>query len=274
MKWKAAVPGTRVWTCVPAFGPNGNLYVGSSEGVVWSFDPYGKVRWRGDFPGISGISPIVVAPQGFVYGLGRDLSLSAISLEGKLLWRTDSQAGGLTPPLIAPDGGAICVETLSGKIRRYLPDGTLRWEYSYQPGASIRCEPCVDASGNTIVNTTINMQNFLQAISIDGRPSWQRPCGVMFNSVGVDTKNRVWVFDGDPSSSKGGLAAQTSNPLSFLTANRMPRGYLTVLDSSSGKVLGQTRTPFYFPMLDGVDPRPDGSIMTIGDDGVLYCYDL
>jgi hypothetical protein len=267
--WQRAVPGTRIWTCVPAFGPHDNVYVGSSEGVVWSFDVNGKQRWVGSFPGISGISPISVSSDGTVYGLGRDLSLTAISNDGKQLWRTAPRMGGLDAPLIGPDGGPTCVETLQGKIRHFSKKGDLLWEYAYQPGNSIRDHALSDKQGNVYVNGSINMGNNIIAVNPSGQLKWYVPCGALFSSLGVDTKGRVWLSDDNGASTSTGVSK--AGIMSYL--HRKPNGYLRVFDGATGKILGKISTPFYFSLVDQIVSLKDDMVM-LGEDGQLYCYGM
>ena len=266
--WRKAVPGTRVWTCVPAFGPGDEIFVGSSEGVVWSFDVKGNKRWKGDFAGISGITPITAANDGTVYGVGRDLSITAISNEGKQLWRSDPRVAGLAAPFVAPDGGPTCVDTLSGAVRHFSPDGEMLWEYHYQPGSAIRNEPVIDAHGVVVVNANINMENRIAAVSADGHELWSLPCGTLFNTLGLDGKGRLWMIDSDPHSARGKPGGGFPN-----LTNKAPRGYLFVIDPDTGKLLGRTRTPFYFSLTDGL-ARLGDSMVALGENGELYCYEL
>lgn len=139
-----AADGTPGWrwsggdalTALPAFSPDGGVYVMTNAGNLWAFDPNGRVRWTTRLCAVSGTGSWpgpAVGADGVIYAACRDPHVFAIDpTGGDIRWAfaADEARGTgtdiVTTPLMGSDG-TIYAANDAGTLFALHPDGQLRW---------------------------------------------------------------------------------------------------------------------------------------------------
>ncbi|MGH7996351.1 MAG: S8 family serine peptidase [Opitutaceae bacterium] len=199
-RWQSAT-GDAI-TCSPTVGPGGSIYVGSTDGLFYAFNPDGSAAWTYDPSVIAGLgsttgfdtSSAAVGSDGTVYAgvVGSDGgAVFALSSAGALKWSYVLPASGAYPtcsPILAADGSVVFKDS-SG----YLDDldastGALRSQASV-PGLSYAA-PAIAPDGTIYSGTDADV---LYAIASNGSPKWTFDAGgPIYTSAAIDAGGQVY----------------------------------------------------------------------------------
>ncbi len=167
--------GAAIWGS-PAIGPDGKVYVGCTNGKVYSltFDGSAFTPYREYPAGAATIGAVystpAVARDGTVYVGSRDDYLYALTPEGSVAWSFD--VGGFvdSSPTIGHDG-TVYVGSWSGTVCAVNPsDGTERW--SVETGADVSGSPAIGPDGTVYVASGSKVS----ALNGEtGEPVWTAP---------------------------------------------------------------------------------------------------
>lgn len=153
----------------PAIGPDGTIYIGSTDSSLYAVNPDGSLKWS--YPGAEALHTPVVGPNGVVYVSGKP-SMCAIDAKGKLLWITPTAQDATTPALAAD--GTVYTGDASGAF--YAMDGAtghVKWQVALTPFDPAN-QPIVGADGLIYAGAT---DGTLYAISPDGTVKWKLAAG-------------------------------------------------------------------------------------------------
>ncbi|MGC4047241.1 MAG: PQQ-binding-like beta-propeller repeat protein [Armatimonas sp.] len=291
----------------PTIGPNGAIYIGSTNGRLFAFNPNGSERWSVQTGGAIEGAPMV-GINGIVYVASGDGSVTAFRdnvTSAEAAWsNSPSLAGRVNGSLTMDRNGFIYAASESGGSGNDVAsvdslNGVVRW--AIRLGDSVLGSPALNAAEDTLVVTTgagrvvaLNSQTgtVRWTFQMDGTTFTSSP--VIGTVGGAETVfattqqgfvyaldaasgTEVWLtpFDtqgqvfGTPAlSSDGRLCVTTYDNVSGLDENR-----LWVLDASAGQaiVVGEV-------LPAGVVSSPalsaDGSQVYVGCyDGKLYGID-
>ncbi|MBM3322321.1 PQQ-like beta-propeller repeat protein [candidate division WOR-3 bacterium] len=164
-RWRIRLDTTNAQNSSPAIGPDGTIYVGSSDSSLCAVNPDGSFKWRYPVAGAVMSSP-AVGTDGTVYFGCDDSRLYALSPDGSLKWRHAVGGACRSSPAIAADG-TIYVGSNSRYLYAVNPNGTHRW--AFLTGGAIRSSPAVAADGTIYFGS---LDNCLHAINPDGSAAW------------------------------------------------------------------------------------------------------
>ncbi len=136
-------------TNVPAVGPDGTIYVSSSDLEFYAINPDGTLKWRTTTEGHADSSSAAVAPDGtIVFGIFYLPTIYALNPDGSIRWVVEHGETGYTAaPAIAADG-TIYVKENAGVLRALDPtDGSQRWSYTISGGEGSYGGPAVGPDG-------------------------------------------------------------------------------------------------------------------------------
>ena len=189
-------------------------------GGLFALDPDGRLLWKEEF-GSDVLSPLI-GQDGRVYVAEFGGALHALDLRGSeppvRAWTFESQETSYGSPALARDG---TVYWTAGRELIALEDGgdraRVRWRFEAQ--SLVEVSPAVAPDGTVILGTN---DRFQYGIGPDGRERWRYPReDITYSSPGVTADGAVRFGD--------------------------HRGFLTVLDSATGKRIarysGQRRKP-------------------------------
>jgi outer membrane protein assembly factor BamB len=241
------VPNEGVYFGGPAIGPDGTIYIGTSEAGVsdaltthglYAVDRNGRTKWKYT-TGKSIKSSPVIGPDGTIYimvGIGTDTdangldsSLHAIDPEGQKKWECPNLGSfGVGPvpdsPAIAKDGTIY----VSGAHDLFaLQNGcNVKWTYHFPDLdsvlgdgtryhlSSLRSSPSVGDDGtvyvNTLEETHSNVVGGIYAFSPSGQLRWHHPgSGCVPPAIGADGTIYAGYGSYDPSGTPPKLVAIT-----------------------------------------------------------------
>ncbi len=117
-------------TNAPSVGPDGTIYVSSSDTYFYAINPDGSLQWRTATEGYSDSSSAAIAPDGsIVFGTNLGYATS-LNPDGSIRWtRTPGNGAFFSAPAVAADGTAYFKET-SGNLFAFAPDGEIVWTYT------------------------------------------------------------------------------------------------------------------------------------------------
>lgn len=190
--------GTIAWayqtgSCIdssPAIGPTGCIYVGSYDGYLYCLYPTGTLRWRYAAGSMIWSSPAVTS-DGTVYFGAEDGAVYALNADGTLKWRRMTGGALSSSPSVGADG-SICIGSGDGRIYCLNADGGQRW--SYQTGSAVISSPAIDTNGVIYCGSG---DGFLYAITPVGTRKWRQYLGkIIDSSPAVTSDGNVYVGTG------------------------------------------------------------------------------
>ncbi len=166
----------------PSIGPEGDIYVGSSEGYLYSLSPGGEKNWR--FNASAGIdSSPAVGEEGNIYFGDRNGNFYSLYSNGTLRWVRDIGAPfegigeNATPspifssPVVTSDG-SILVAIQRSMLFSFYSNGTVEWKYN--PGGYILSTPAVDEDGRIYLGMVVPILGWgrMESLSPSGEEIW------------------------------------------------------------------------------------------------------
>jgi outer membrane protein assembly factor BamB len=145
--------------------PDGNVYVGSFDGFLYSIGPNGILRWKKPLEGHVFSTPAIDA-RGNVYVGSDGDSFFSFSSSGELRWRLPTEGDADTGVVIAEDG---TIHFGAGRdLYAVSSDGDVRWRF--RALGKIYSTPAVDDDGTVYVGS---QDDRFYAIGPDGRLRWE-----------------------------------------------------------------------------------------------------
>ncbi len=148
----------------PAIGPDGTIYVGSSDSSLSAVSADGALIWRYYTDGYVEYSPALAA-DGTIYFRSDDNHLYSLTPDGVFKWRYFLGSGVTSCPALAADG-TVYVGANDDYLRAFNPDSTLKW--FYLTGGTIRSSPALAVDGTVYLGS-----DHLYALNPDGTLKWQ-----------------------------------------------------------------------------------------------------
>ena len=139
----------------PAVGPDGALYVGSTDRYFYALNPNGSLRWR-IAPSVDPeleppvITESALASDGAIHFGTNGGFAYALNPDGNARWIANpSPSPFLVAPAVAADGTSYYAQA-DGILRAFSPSGVLRWSYVV-PGLTNFGSPVVSSDGTVIL---------------------------------------------------------------------------------------------------------------------------
>ena len=145
----------------PAIGPDGTIYVGSSDSSMYAVNPGGTLKWRFRTADEVRSSPSIAA-DGTVYFGSQDNYLYALNPDGTLKWRYETGKNVGSSPAIAADG-TVYFGSDDHFLYALNPDSTLKWRY--WTGGDVDASPAIGSDGTIYVGSD---DDYLYALNPDG----------------------------------------------------------------------------------------------------------
>ena len=183
LKWQR-LTGDTIAFSNPAIGVNGNIHVGSDDGLLSTFTPAGIPLWaRKTGARIHGGSPVVdTGTYGTLYVGSFDRNLYAYDYNGNQLWKFATTDALASAPAVSAEG-TIYLAGGDGKVYALNRDGTQRWVVSVGDGTT--GSPVIGADGTLYIASVVYNNasgHKLYALRPDGTVKWTFTAG---NSVGT-----------------------------------------------------------------------------------------
>jgi len=156
---------------VPAIGPDGTIYVGSSgSNYLYAINPNGTIKWK--FPvqlysdSTYYFPAVTVDSNGTVYVGGTDKYLYAINPDGTLKWKYQAGSSGMFAA-VDPSTGTVYFTAHDYYVYAFSQSGSLKWRYLLSGTPS---NPVVGPDGTVYVG---DANGYFYAIKPDGTLKWR-----------------------------------------------------------------------------------------------------
>jgi outer membrane protein assembly factor BamB len=149
----------------PAIGPDGTIYFGADNGLVYALDPQGKKKWELATGGAV-VASVAVGADGTVYIASTDRIIYALNPDGSEKWRLMPGSGMLSSPALGPDG-VLYVGSVFNRFFALDTRGLTRWEFPTQ--GNLVSSAAVGADGTLYIGCWDT--NFY-AITPEGARKW------------------------------------------------------------------------------------------------------
>jgi len=191
LKWNYFEGDEQLDLYSPAIGPEGTVYVGSSEGKVYAINPNGTLRWSYTTGG-NVESPPTIGPGGTVYVGSNDGKLYAINPNGTLKWSYTTGGNVVSSPAIDSDG-IIYFGSDDNNIYSIYPYGNMKWKYSTD--GRVRSSPSIGNDGMIYVGSA---DDNLYVINPDGTEKGNSTTGGdVYSSPAIGKDDTVYVGSSD-----------------------------------------------------------------------------
>jgi len=170
----------------PTVGPDGTIYVGSTDGRLYAVNPNGTEKWA--FQTGSDIwGSVTIGPDGTLYFGSGDGYIYALTPDGKEIWRFAMEEGTFSTPALGADG-TLYVGSLDKNLYAINPDGTRKW--AFPTGGTISSSPAVGADGSIYTGSA---DNFFYALNPDGSLQWSFDAGDWIDSPTLAADGTIYV---------------------------------------------------------------------------------
>ncbi len=163
----------------PAIGTDGTIYVNTDVGLV-AVNPDGTQKWYSQAGG--GSSSPAVLDNGTIYVGGDDGNISAVDLDGNIIWNFTAMDLDNVPsmiessPTVGPDG-TIYFGANNGVFYALYPNGTQKWNYTTND--SIRSTAAVGSDGTIYFGSD---NKIFYALYPNGTQKWNFSANDMIES--------------------------------------------------------------------------------------------
>lgn len=164
------------WEGNPAYGPDGNLYVGNTGGGAFSFTPDGALRWVVQRANSVWTTPAFDAAGNSYWG-SVDFFAFSLDPQGALRWQTFTPGYVTSSPALGPDG-TVYVGSFDGSLHALdSATGSERW--AFPTADHIYGSPALatDASGATKAIYIGSADGSVYAVRPDGSELWRFETG-------------------------------------------------------------------------------------------------
>jgi outer membrane protein assembly factor BamB len=162
----------------PSIAADGTVYFGSEDSYLYALNPDGTLKWRYETGKNVGSSPSIAA-DGTVYFGSDDHFLYALNPDSTLKWRYQTGGDVDASPAVGSDG-TIYAGSDDDHLYALNPDGTLKWRYDVN--GNVRSSPAIAADGTVYVGSYDNKVYSLRALNPDGTLKWGYPAGFRVRS--------------------------------------------------------------------------------------------
>ena len=251
----------------PTLDSKGNIYIGSYDGMFYSFLSDGSLRWSFEVG-----SPVhagaIVDEQGNIYFISMSGNVFCLDKDGKMNWKYKSDSLVFSSPAISADG-SIVFATFGNKIVILGSGGKQKAVInSYAPTYS---SPAV-GYGGTIY--TSNIVNLVVAVLPNGLPKWTfvQGIGSVWSSVSLDNFENAYV--GSKDGNVYAIDPIGRQKWSFKTGDKVYSS--AVIGSDESVYIGSNDKHFYALTKDGQlkwKYQTQGAIYSsaaIGADSTVY----
>lgn len=157
-------------TNAPAVGPDGTIYVSSSDRFFYALNPDGSQKWRTATDFNSDSSAAAIAPDGTIY-FGTVVSgiIYALNPDGSIRWTASpGQSSFVAAPAVASDG-TVYFKQDEGITRAFSPAGVELWSYDI-PGEGSYAGPAISSDHTIYIPAN---DGAIHALSPDGTLIWK-----------------------------------------------------------------------------------------------------
>jgi len=187
--------GTRRWVfgsgfesvSTPAVSGDGSVVFGSRNHRLYSVSATGRKRWEFKTAGWVDASPAIDA-DGTVYVGSWDKSFYAVSGDGEKRWEFRT-GGPIVSSAAIDDAGHIYFGSHDRKFYAFNPDGSKRWEFA--TGGPITSSPALGSEGEIYFSS---VDGLLHALNSDGSRRWQlRTGGITASSPVIGPDGTIFI---------------------------------------------------------------------------------
>ena len=178
----------------PSIGPDGTIYVGSTDNKLYAINPDGTERWNFT-TGANVISCPTVGKDGTIYVGSNDGNLYAINPDGTEKWRFKTQESISSSPVLGVDGTIYVVSYIQKFFMSHYsvlyainPDGTKKWVYKGKKlrGEGIKKSIAINSTRHIFVCSYDAFDSHIHSFTHDGKHNWKVNEGFFTPSIGDD----------------------------------------------------------------------------------------
>jgi outer membrane protein assembly factor BamB len=277
----------------PGVGPDGTVYIGSSDGHLYAINPNGALKWAFTQPAsyVSFNCAPVVAGDGTIYSRRSDGYLYAVNPNGTLKWRTLIWYDTWASPALGADGtiyvaGEDAAHGYAYCVHAVSPQGSILW--SFDAGNTIYSSPAIGVDGTIYFGSTDNKIYAVNPNTHQAKPGWPVTTGGwVISSPAIARDGTVYVgsYDGKlyalkPDGTYKWPPLTLGNGSSIESSPAMGPDGTVYVGSQDNKVYsinpntGQVNAGWPYATGFTVRSSPavatDGTIFVDSDDGNLY----
>lgn len=190
LEWAFQTRG-EVWTR-PAVAPDGDLYVGVRDGLLYAIGPDGDQRWTWD-AGAAVMTDAAVGPDGVLYFAAGRLVV-AVGPDGAERWRTDAGGQVGSSPAMSANGRWLYLGTYDRTVLGLrATDGEVLW--SFETNGDVLSSPAVGPDGIVYIGSH---DGFVYALGPEGTEEWRwETSGEVWGGPRVTSTGRIVVGSND-----------------------------------------------------------------------------
>ncbi|WP_051962952.1 PQQ-binding-like beta-propeller repeat protein [Mesoaciditoga lauensis] len=189
IKWEVTIGP--IYLSSAAIGKNGNIYIGSLDGNLYSVNNNGRILWN--FPTNRWIrtSP-AIGKDGTIYLASDNGNLYALNPDGKVKWSFSIGSYIISSPCVDKNG-EIYLGAENGYLYAFTSKGMLDWVLKL--GEKIQSSPSIERNGSIYVGSS---DGYFYRITQDGKILWKRKLGnSIFSSPAIDKDGGIYVSTED-----------------------------------------------------------------------------
>lgn len=154
----------------PALGADGSVFFGARDRYCYAVDSTGQLRWRFRTGNWVDASPAIGA-DGTVYIGSWDSNFYALDAKGQLRWNITT-GGPITSSAAVNAGGTIYFGSHDGKFYAVSPQGAKQWEFTTR--GAILSSPAIGGDGALYFSSA---DGYLRVLNPGGTLRWQLHTG-------------------------------------------------------------------------------------------------